>query len=389
MKLICAIIKPFKLEEVKDALAEIGLIGLTVAEVKGFGRHRGHTEIYRGSEYTVDFLPKIMIHVMVEDSMVASAEYAIQRATVSGKIGDGHIWTIPLHSVLRIRTSERLTDQGDHQVDLESALPPTPSPKKRLAEPLPEIPPPEAEASPEHTVAKNRIHEMLNTAGFKVERSIRLEKSFVDFRLQRNGKTYIAIYRTQAKSEHAGYIANLPAPKDTERVIICDGIFHAVEVECAKQNVKVWSVDTLAVLKYDYAEKKQEEAAAALRVQSSPVQINITTGHNSPIGRDIAITQTTKEILTQVEQLQTLLEKVRQNGGDSDECANAAEAIRELSTSVTDAQDGAARKQGKRALNILKGTSDTLGKLNEVGEKFAVTVKLIAPLLETLFGFFR
>ncbi len=106
MKLIIAIIKPFKLEEVKAALAEAGIEGMTVGEVKGFGRQRGHTEIYRGSEYTVDFLPKVKIEVAVPDAVVTKAIDAIVASAKTGKIGDGKIFVLPLETVVRIRTGE-------------------------------------------------------------------------------------------------------------------------------------------------------------------------------------------------------------------------------------------------------------------------------------------
>src|SRR5271156_6615485 len=106
MKKIEAIIKPFKLEEVKDALAEIGVEGMTVSEVKGFGRQKGHTEIYRGSEYTVDFLPKIKLEVVVTDAVAESAAAAIVKAAKTGKIGDGKVFISPILDALRIRTEE-------------------------------------------------------------------------------------------------------------------------------------------------------------------------------------------------------------------------------------------------------------------------------------------
>ncbi len=106
MKKIEAIIKPFKLEEVKDALAEIGVEGMTVTEVKGFGRQKGHTEIYRGSEYTVDFLPKIKIEVVVTDAVVESATAAIVKAAKTGKIGDGKVFILAVAEAVRIRTDE-------------------------------------------------------------------------------------------------------------------------------------------------------------------------------------------------------------------------------------------------------------------------------------------
>jgi nitrogen regulatory protein P-II 1 len=107
MKLIIAIIKPFKLEEVKEALAGIGVEGMTVTEVKGFGRQKGHTEIYRGSEYTVDFLPKTKLEIVVGDDLVAKAVDTIAAAAKTGKIGDGKIFVQHVEDVVRIRTSER------------------------------------------------------------------------------------------------------------------------------------------------------------------------------------------------------------------------------------------------------------------------------------------
>ena len=106
MKKIEAIIKPFKLEEVKEALAEVGVQGMTVTEVKGFGRQKGHTEIYRGSEYTVDFLPKIKIEVVLADSQVTSAVDAIVKAAKTGKIGDGKVFVSTIENAIRIRTEE-------------------------------------------------------------------------------------------------------------------------------------------------------------------------------------------------------------------------------------------------------------------------------------------
>ena len=107
MKLIIAIIKPFKLEEVKEALAAAGIEGMTVTEVKGFGRQKGHTEIYRGSEYTVDFLPKVKLEIAVADNIAAKAIEAIVTAAKTGKIGDGKVFVVPLDEVIRIRTDER------------------------------------------------------------------------------------------------------------------------------------------------------------------------------------------------------------------------------------------------------------------------------------------
>ncbi len=107
MKLIIAIIKPFKLEEVKTALTAAGVEGMTVTEVKGFGRQKGHTEIYRGSEYTVDFLPKVKIEIVTTDAILPKALDAIISAAKTGKIGDGKIFVQPIEDVIRIRTDER------------------------------------------------------------------------------------------------------------------------------------------------------------------------------------------------------------------------------------------------------------------------------------------
>lgn len=112
MKKIEAIIKPFRLEEVKDALGDVGIEGMTVSEVKGFGRQKGHTEIYRGSEYTVDFLPKIKIEVVLMDNQVDMAVAAIIKAAKTGKIGDGKVFIYPVEQAIRIRTEEK----GDHAV---------------------------------------------------------------------------------------------------------------------------------------------------------------------------------------------------------------------------------------------------------------------------------
>jgi nitrogen regulatory protein P-II 1 len=106
MKKIEAIIKPFKLDEVREALSEVGITGLTITEVKGFGRQKGHTELYRGAEYVVDFLPKIKLEIIVADEAVSSALDAIVKAAHTGKIGDGKIFVLPIEQVVRIRTRE-------------------------------------------------------------------------------------------------------------------------------------------------------------------------------------------------------------------------------------------------------------------------------------------
>ena len=106
MKIITAIIKPFKLDDVRQALGEIGVQGLTVSEVKGFGRQKGHTELYRGAEYVVDFLPKVKLEIAIDDDMVDQAIEAITSSANTGKIGDGKIFVTPLEQVVRIRTGE-------------------------------------------------------------------------------------------------------------------------------------------------------------------------------------------------------------------------------------------------------------------------------------------
>jgi nitrogen regulatory protein P-II 2 len=106
MKLVVAVIKPFKLDDVREALAEVGVQGITVTEVKGFGRQKGHTELYRGAEYVVDFLPKIKLEVAVSDDQLEQVIEAIQQSARTGKIGDGKIFVSPLEQVIRIRTGE-------------------------------------------------------------------------------------------------------------------------------------------------------------------------------------------------------------------------------------------------------------------------------------------
>ncbi|MCY4419801.1 MAG: P-II family nitrogen regulator [Gammaproteobacteria bacterium] len=110
MKLVTAIVKPFKLDYVREALSEIGVTGVTVVEVKGFGRQKGHTELYRGAEYVVDFLPKVMLEIAVDSDLLDSVVEAISKAANTGKIGDGKIFVTPLEQVVRIRTGETGTD---------------------------------------------------------------------------------------------------------------------------------------------------------------------------------------------------------------------------------------------------------------------------------------
>ncbi len=110
MKKVEAIIKPFKLDEVKESLSSIGIQGITVSEVKGFGRQKGHTELYRGAEYVVDFLPKVKLEIIVKDEAVAQVVEAISKAARTGRIGDGKIFVVPIEEVVRIRTGERGPD---------------------------------------------------------------------------------------------------------------------------------------------------------------------------------------------------------------------------------------------------------------------------------------
>ncbi|MCF8529945.1 MAG: P-II family nitrogen regulator [Candidatus Nanopelagicales bacterium] len=107
MKLVTAIVKPFKLDDVKNALEALGVHGMTVSEASGFGRQRGHTEVYRGAEYTVDLVPKVRIEVLIDDSMSEEVLTAIVTAAKTGKIGDGKVWATPVEDVIRVRTGER------------------------------------------------------------------------------------------------------------------------------------------------------------------------------------------------------------------------------------------------------------------------------------------
>jgi nitrogen regulatory protein P-II 1 len=110
MKLVVAVIKPFKLDDVKEALKDLGIQGLTAAEAQGFGRQRGHTEVYRGAEYTIDLVPKVRIEVVLDDHQVTDVVEAIVRTAGTGKIGDGKVWVIPVEDVVRIRTGEHGPD---------------------------------------------------------------------------------------------------------------------------------------------------------------------------------------------------------------------------------------------------------------------------------------
>jgi nitrogen regulatory protein P-II 1 len=110
MKLVTAIVKPFVLEDVKGALEQIGVLGMTVSEVQGYGRQKGHTEVYRGAEYSVDFVPKVRVEVVADDTLADKVVDAIVEAARTGKIGDGKVWVTPVESVVRVRTGERGTD---------------------------------------------------------------------------------------------------------------------------------------------------------------------------------------------------------------------------------------------------------------------------------------
>ena len=110
MKLVTAIIKPFTLDDVKSSLEQLGVLGMTVSEVQGYGRQKGHTEVYRGAEYSVDFVPKIKIEVVVDDTAVEKVLDAVVEAARTGKIGDGKVWVTPVDAVVRVRTGERGSD---------------------------------------------------------------------------------------------------------------------------------------------------------------------------------------------------------------------------------------------------------------------------------------
>ncbi len=110
MKSVVAVVKPFKLEDVKNALQDIGVMGMTVTEAQGFGRQRGHTEVYRGAEYEVDFMPKIRVEVVIDDSMAEQVVNAIVESARTGKIGDGKVWVSPVEEITRVRTGERGPD---------------------------------------------------------------------------------------------------------------------------------------------------------------------------------------------------------------------------------------------------------------------------------------
>jgi nitrogen regulatory protein P-II 1 len=110
MKLVTAIVKPFVLEDVKGALEQVGVLGMTVSEVQGYGRQKGHTEVYRGAEYSVDFVPKVRVEVLVDDNLSDKVVDTIVEAARTGKIGDGKVWVIPVEAVVRVRTGERGAD---------------------------------------------------------------------------------------------------------------------------------------------------------------------------------------------------------------------------------------------------------------------------------------
>jgi nitrogen regulatory protein P-II 1 len=110
MKLITAIIKPFTLDDVKTSLEEAGVLGMTVSEIQGYGRQKGHTEVYRGAEYSVDFVPKVRLEVVVDDAIVDKVVDSIVRSARTGKIGDGKVWVTPVETIVRVRTGERGTD---------------------------------------------------------------------------------------------------------------------------------------------------------------------------------------------------------------------------------------------------------------------------------------
>ncbi len=110
MKLVTAIVKPFVLEDVKGALEQLGVLGMTVSEVQGYGRQKGHTEVYRGAEYSVDFVPKVRVEVLADDNLAEKVVDAVVEAARTGKIGDGKVWVVPVETVVRVRTGERGTD---------------------------------------------------------------------------------------------------------------------------------------------------------------------------------------------------------------------------------------------------------------------------------------
>ena len=394
MKLITAIIKPFKLEEVKDALQEIGIEGMSVSEVKGFGRQRGHTEIYRGSEYKVDFLPKIDVMLVVPDNLVEKAITSILRAAKTGKIGDGKIWVTHVESFVRIRTEELETDFGDvpkqTEVLTESVL----------------VSAQNAEPDMQYLHARERILRLLSELGYKVQVRQQVEGALVDFVIEREGKVSRAIYRSSPTDTDVTYIAAVGA-EWIEKIIYCDTLSKDVEQFCARMRLKCMTVEELACQALTQRDSLSTSVAtihvqhvdrmlAGNSTEDRHVKIEggivggaqIASGDHAQFDIGPVTLTDANQLDSSLEEIKLIIEKLKAGGGDADNCDVAEFARKSLSQVSKRKPSATTRKKAKGALAILKGTADGFGHLGKIGEKFAGLVKLIAPALSRILNMF-
>jgi len=402
MKMIQAIIKPFKLEEVKDALSEIGIEGLTVCEVKGFGRQGGHTEIYRGSEYTVAFLPKISVILVIPDDRVSAALEAITVAARTGKIGDGKIFVTPVETQLRIRTGEIISDDGvsfpKWAQNLRSYAPYLEPP---LRTPMPE-------ATRDHEESKLDILRVLRDLDFDVSPGETIKGSLVDFKLLREGKTTLVIYRPEPKDLDVNYISGVGEPW-FERMIICHGITLEIAKRCVSQSIQLLTRTQLeSKLQQHLKSKKSENNALRLpnisagsierlvignSTEDRSTKLNaqsidgaqILTGDKSSGQNQTKLESSKESVGLILQELRKLLTELQASGAESTSCDLAVKAVSDIEKSTQKPVDTEGKKDSARALDILKGTAVAIGNMGDIANKFQKLLGLLQPALNTLF----
>jgi nitrogen regulatory protein PII len=372
VKLLLAMIKPFKLEEVKKSLREIGIEGMTVFEAKGFGRQFGHTEIYRGSEYAVDFLPKIVILVALPDNQLERARKAITVSAKTGKIGDGMIFVIPLESMLRIRTETFLSDTGIE-------LPPN----------QPEIPKPSPGSSPtpESPQVRHAIIANLKANGYEVEPLVRVNGALIDFQLRRDGSTSYALYRSAPESTSVTYLYGV-GEKWIEKILICDVIDKYVENLCAYLGMKYITTDLLEAKKQPFAPPFPSPGT----IQISHVE-NVNQG-GAPQTSNVSVRgqvkggisfQYSPPVKGVVEQLQSLLPRLKELGANEIHCRDARKALSTLSHALDDLDSPGGARKSKSALETLKNVEKPLGTFAAIGGQFSTLLKQLEPAIVAIF----
>ncbi len=336
MKAVFAIFKWFKLEEVKEALGELGSTGMTVIEVKGFGRQSGHTEVYRGSEYTVDFLPKVLCIVIEEDDRVRKTQETIIKAANTGKIGDGWTWITSVESVFRIRTHEQIIDDGLTEL----------SPKIYQNEIAKEI-----EYSSEYSRMRLEIIEHLQSRNFKVDSLVTINGAKIDFEISKGSTTTYCLYRSNPTLVHVQYL-NSVIEKWNEKLLLCDCMRSEIEDACEKSGIKLLLRETL--LNDD----------SSLRLLYKPTESEVN------------------EMIRNFVLLEQLLQAAVRRGYKESDCMNATKAIDTLMEIYGNDEYVQSPAKMKKAWEMLEGTDKTLKKFAGIGNSFSTLLKIIKPIID-------